>query len=201
MLIAPHGGELVDRILTGPAREEALAKAQKLPKVSVDTYASFDIDGIAKGLFSPATGFMNEAQVRRVLDTMHLREGVPWTIPLMLAVDVKTADGLEVGGEVAIEDDEGDVVAILHLSEKFAFEHGEIAEKVYLTRDEAHPGVAYTMALGSVFLAGDLDVLKTRTIEFQEYNRTPKETRAAFVERGWSRIVAFQTRNPIHRAH
>ena len=70
MLIAPHGGELVDRILTGPAREEALAKAQKLPKVSVDTYASFDIDGIAKGLFSPATGFMNEAQVRRVLDTM-----------------------------------------------------------------------------------------------------------------------------------
>jgi len=201
MLIAPHGGSLVDRVLTGAALEKARAKAKRLPKITVDAYAAFDIDGIGKGLFSPVTGFMNEADTRRVLDTMHLRDGLPWTIPLVLAVSEETAAGLEVGGEAAIEDDQGDVVAIVHLSEKFRFDHAEIAQKVYLTTDTAHPGVAYTMSLGSVFLAGDIDVIKTREIEFQEYNLTPRETRAAFEQRGWSRVVAFQTRNPVHRAH
>lgn len=201
MLIAPHGGKLVDRILTGAALDKARTRAATLPKIAVDAYAAFDIDGIAKGLFSPLTGFMTEAQTRRVLDTMHLRDGLPWTIPIVLAVSEEVAAGLGVGAEVAIEDDLGDVVAILHLSEKFHFDHKEIAEKVYLTADVAHPGVAYTMSLGSVFLAGELDVLKKRAIEFEEYNLTPRETRAAFEKRGWAHVVAFQTRNPVHRAH
>ena len=201
MAIAPHGGVLVDRILTGAALEEAKSWAASLPRVKVDAYTAFDIDGIAKGLFSPLTGFMNEAQARRVLDTMYLRDGLPWTIPILLAVSQADADRLKVGAPVAIEDDLGDLVAILHLSEKFSMDHGEICEKVYLTRDTAHPGVAYTMSLGPVFLAGDLDVLKAREIEFQEYNLTPRETRAEFERKGWRRIVAFQTRNPVHRAH
>jgi len=201
MAIAPHGGQLVDRLLKGSERDAAVDKAGTLPKITVDAYTAFDIDGIAKGLFSPITGFMNEADTRRVLDTMHLREGVPWTIPIMLAVDQDTADTLEPGADVALEDDTGEVAAILHLSEKFSMDHAEIAQKVYGTTDTKHPGVAYTMSLGPVFLAGDLDVLKAREIEFQEYNLPPKETRAAFEERGWKRIVAFQTRNPVHRAH
>ncbi len=201
MLIAPHGGELVDRVLTGDALKAAQDKAKSLPKIVVDAYAAFDIDGIAKGMFSPVTGFMNEAQTRRVLDTMHLADGIPWTIPLLLAVSQEVANGLTVGTEVAIEDDEGDIVAILHLSEKFTFDHAKIAKMVYLTTDAEHPGAAYTMAMDEVFLAGDLDVLKTRNIEFQEYNLTPRETRAEFEKKGWNRIVAFQTRNPVHRAH
>lgn len=201
MAIAPHGGVLVDRLLTGAALDEAKLRAASLPRIKVDAYTAFDIDGIAKGLFSPLTGFMNQDQARRVLDTMYLRDGLPWTIPILLAVDQKTGDSLSVGASVALEDDLGDLVAILHLSEKFSFDHGEICEKVYLTRDMTHPGVAYTMSLGPVFLAGDLDVLKARAIEFQEYNLTPRETRAAFEQRGWRRIVAFQTRNPVHRAH
>ena len=201
MAIPPHGGELVDRLLTGDALDAAKQKARGLPKITVDTYAAFDIDGIAKGLFSPLTGFMNEADTRRVLDTMYLRDGLPWTIPLLLGVSQDVADALEVGDEVAIEDDLGDLLAILHLAEKFTMDHGKISEKVYGTRDDSHPGVAYTMSLGPVFLAGELEVLKTRAIEFEEYNRPPKATRAAFDERGWKRIVAFQTRNPIHRAH
>jgi len=201
MAIAPHGGVLVDRLLTGAALEEAKKKAASLPRIKVDAYTAFDIDGIAKGLFSPLTGFMNEEQTRRVLDTMYLRDGLPWTIPILLDASQEDADRLEVGSEVAIEDDLGDLVAILHLSEKFSFDHGEICEKVYLTRDTSHPGVAYTMSLGPVFLAGELDVLKARDIEFQDHNLTPKQTRAEFEKRGWRRIVAFQTRNPVHRAH
>jgi len=201
MSLAPHGGQLVDRLLTGDALEAAKAKARDLPKITVDAYTAFDIDGIAKGLFSPLTGFMNEADTRRVLDTMYLRDGVPWTIPILLAVQQQDADRLEAGSEVAVEDDMGDIVAILHLAEKFTMDHGEIAQSVYGTVDEDHPGVAYTMSLGPVFLAGDIDVLKPRVIEFEEFNLPPKETRKAFAEKGWKRIVAFQTRNPVHRAH
>jgi sulfate adenylyltransferase len=201
MSIAPHGGQLVDRILTGSALEAAKAKASELPRIKVDTYAAFDIDCIGKGIFSPLTGFMSEAETRSVLDTMHLRPGIPWTIPILLSVSPDEAAQFGEGSEIAIEDDLGDVAAILHLTEKFSVDHREIAEKTYRTTDESHPGVAYTLSLGDVFLAGDLDVLKAREIEFQEFALTPKETRAAFEHHGWKRIVAFQTRNPIHRAH
>ncbi len=201
MPIAPHGGQLVDRILTGEALEAARKKIASLPRIKVDEYAAFDIDCIAKGIFSPLEGFMGSAEVRGVLDKMLLRPGVAWTIPILLAVSQEQGDALQVGSEVAIEDDRGDLVAILHLAEKFGLDVKEVAEKVYRTTDEAHPGVAYTYSLGPVFLAGKLDVLQAREVEHQSYNLTPAQTRAAFKERGWKRIVAFQTRNPIHRAH
>lgn len=201
MPIAPHGGQLINCLLTGAERDKALAKAKILPTISVDAYTAFDMDNIAKGIFSPLTGFMNQEQTRAVLGTMHLRKGIPWTIPILLAASQADADRLTVGKEVAIEDETGELTAILHLSEKFAFDHTEIAQKVYGTVDPSHPGVQYTLSLGPVFLAGDLDVLKTRQVEFQEYNLPPAETRAAFEARGWNRIVAFQTRNPVHRAH
>jgi sulfate adenylyltransferase len=201
MSLPPHGGTLVDRLLTGAALDAAKEKAKGLPRITVDSYCAFDIDCIAKGMFSPLTGFMNEAEVRSVIDAMHVRPGIPWTIPILLAVSTEVGDKLSVKTDIAIEDDEGDIVAILHLSEKFHVDHREIAEKVYRTTDETHPGVAYTLGLGDVFLAGDIDVLKARVIEHQEFNLTPKETRAAFEHHGWKRIVAFQTRNPIHRAH
>ena len=201
MSLPPHGGQLVDRFLTDDALAAAKKQAPELPRITVDSYAAFDIDGVAKGAFSPLTGFMGEAEVRNVLDTMHLRPGIPWTIPITLAVNAKQADQLEVGADVAIEDDLGELVAVLHLAEKFRVDHRELAEKVYRTTDESHPGVKYTLSLGEVFLAGDIDVLKTREIEFQGFNLPPAETRAAFERHGWKRIVAFQTRNPIHRAH
>lgn len=201
MPIAPHGGELVNRILTGAALEAAQKKIGSLPRIKVDEYAAFDIDCIAKGIFSPLRGFMNAAEVRSVLDKMLLRPGVAWTIPILLAVSEQEGDALKEGSEVALEDDRGDLVAILHLADKFGLDVKELAEKVYRTTDAAHPGVAYTYSLGPVFLAGEIDVLQARDVEHQDYNRTPAQTRAAFKERGWSRIVAFQTRNPIHRAH
>ncbi len=201
MSITPHGGELVDRFLTGSALETAQAKAQDLPKIVVSDFTAFDIDAIAKGIVSPLHGFMNEEQTRSVLDHMLLRPGVVWTIPILLPVSQEDADRLEVGSEVAIEDDRGEMVAILHLSEKFSIDKKELAEKVYRTTDDAHPGVARVYANGPVYLAGDIDVLKAREVDHQDYNLAPAQTRAQFEENGWKRIVAFQTRNPIHRAH
>ena len=128
-------------MLTGDALAAARKKAGHLPSITVDAYTAFDIDGIAKGLFSPLTGFMGEAETRAVLDTMHLRPGIPWTIPILLDVSREQAARLEVGAEVALQDDTGDVVAILHLAEKFSLDRAALCEKVYQTTDESHPGV------------------------------------------------------------
>lgn len=201
MPITPHGGTLVNRLLTGDALAAAQKKAAGLSKITVDAYIAFEIDAIAKGIFSPLTGFMNEEQTRNVIDHMYVTKGVPWTFPILLSVTKADADSLELGQEVAIEDDRGEIVAILNLTEKFAVDKKELAEKVYRTTDEAHPGVAYTYAHGDIYLAGDLDVLQAREVEFQDYNLTPAQTRDSFKQKGWKRIVAFQTRNPIHRAH
>jgi len=201
MSIDPHGGTLVDRLLTGDALEAAKGRAASLPKLKIDTYAAFDVDCIAKGIFSPLTGFMGEAQVKSVMDNMEVSPGVPWAIPILLAASKAEADGFEIGKEIALEDDQGDIAAILTLSEKFNVDRTALVEKVYRTTSDEHPGVAYTLGMGDVFLAGDLDVLKARSIEHQDHNLTPVQTRAEFEKKGWKRIVAFQTRNPIHRAH
>jgi sulfate adenylyltransferase len=201
MAIAPHGGTLINRILEGAALDDARAKAASLPVLRVDDYAAFDIDCIAKGIFSPLEGFMTSAQVKSVLDTMTIRPGVAWTIPILLAVSKDQAAAYKEGADIAIQDDRGEFVAILHLEEKFGLDVKALVRQVYRTDEDAHPGVAYTYSLGEVFLGGKLDVLQAREIEHQEYNLTPAQTRAAFEQRGWKRIVAFQTRNPIHRAH
>lgn len=201
MAITPHGGTLVDRFVAPENKATLLEKAGKLPRITVDAYAAFDIDGIAKGILSPLTGFMGEADTHSVLDNMQLTSGVPWTIPNLLPVTAETAEKLEIGGQVAIEDDLGNLIAVLNLKEKFSLDKQHLVKQVYRTDDTAHPGVAYTLSTGDVYLAGPLEVLADRKVEHQEYNLTPAETRAAFAQRGWKRIVAFQTRNPIHRAH
>lgn len=201
MSIAPHGGTLVNRFLTGAALDEAKKKAEKLPKVKVDAYTAFDIDGIAKGIFSPLTGFMNEEQTRRVMDHMLLRPGVVWSIPILFSVSQEIADATPLNSEIAIEDDRGDLIAIMTVSDKFSIDKQELAQKVYRTTEDKHPGVAYTYSHGPIYFGGNISVLKAREVEHEESNLTPTQTRELFKEKGWKRIVAFQTRNPIHRAH
>ena len=201
MSLLPHGGKLINRLLAGENLDAAREHAQTLPRLKIDTYAAFDLDGIAKGVFSPLTGFMGESETHSVLETMHLRPGIPWTIPILLSASADVADRFEPGMEIALEDDQGDIAGILHLEEKFRLDKSYLAQHVYGTTETKHPGVAYTWSLGDVFLAGPVDVFKERVIEFQEYNLPPSRTREAFAQRGWRRIVAFQTRNPIHRAH
>ncbi|OQC05812.1 MAG: Sulfate adenylyltransferase [Candidatus Hydrogenedentes bacterium ADurb.Bin101] len=201
MAITPHGGALVNCFVTEDAKAALLQKVDKLPQIQVDAYAAFDIDGIAKGILSPLTGFMGEGDTHSVLDKMCLSSGVPWTIPNLLPVSDVIADKLEVGAEIVIKDDLGSPIAVLTLREKFRLDKQHLVKQIYRTDDTAHPGVAYTMSTGDVYLAGPLAVLADRKVEHQEYNLTPAETRAAFKSHGWKRIVAFQTRNPIHRAH
>jgi sulfate adenylyltransferase len=198
----PHGGTLVNRIADGDTRPRALERAAALPAVTLSSVALSDLELIANGAFSPLTGFLGEADYRAVVDDMRLASGLPWSIPITLSVSRQEADGLDIGAELALKDGAGRTVGILELAEKYGYDPRHEAQQVFRTTDEAHPGVARIYAGGEVYLGGDVTVLDgPLDPPFPAYRRSPAETRAVFAERGWKRVVGFQTRNPIHRAH
>jgi sulfate adenylyltransferase len=199
--IAPHGGQLVSRVLRGELREAALERASAFAPVQLTTMAASDLEMIAVGAFSPLTGFMGKDEYDSVIDTMRLPNGLPWTIPVTLPVDGDTAAGLNEGQEVALM--AGDhLMGIMTVSEKFPADPEREAREVYRTTDEAHPGVARLYRQGDWLLGGEVFMLNgPQEVEFPELRHEPAQTRRMFASRGWRRIVAFQTRNPIHRAH
>jgi len=200
--IAPHGGALINRVLAGAARDAAIDRAPGLASLTIGSVALSDLELIGNGAFSPLTGFLGEADYRSVLDDMRLHNGLPWSIPITLSVSAGEGELLEIGSEVALRDEAGRLVGVLALAEKFRYDRGEEAQRVFGTTEEAHPGVARIYAGGEVYLGGDVRVLDgPLDPPFAMHRRTPAETRAIFAERGWQRVVGFQTRNPIHRAH
>jgi len=202
-LIQPHGGTLINRLLTGAALEDAREVIQTLPVIQLTDTNLADVEMIAVGALSPLTGFMTEADYHSVVHDMRLANGLPWTIPVTLAVSEEQAARFQPGQQLALA--EGDKrLAILQLSAKYHYDRQAEAQHVYRTTETAHPGVARLYRQGEVLLAGDINVLdlpaRART-EFADLRYTPAASRRIFAERGWRRIVGFQTRNPIHRAH
>lgn len=200
-LIAPHGGTLVNRLFTGEAAAPYLDRAAAAPKLAISEVSLSDLTLIALGIASPLTGFMDRETYLSVVDTMHLPNGLPWTIPLTLPATEEQAALLTEGCDVALTDSTGRVVGLLELTEKFGYDRQHEAQNVYRTTDGEHPGVARVYAWGGVYLAGEVYMLAEPQPEFPEIYLTPAQTRAYFAEQGWRRIVAFQTRNPVHRAH
>jgi sulfate adenylyltransferase len=202
MSIAPHGGgELVD--LRCPAGERAALakKAKGLKQVTLDAHELTDLELLTIGGFTPLRGFMTADECKTVVNDMHLPGGIPWTIPVALSTDADTAGGISEGDDIALLDATGTLRAIMTVESRYTPDKGHEAEKVYRTRDEAHPGVAALNASGEVRLGGPVTVLELPAGEFPERRLEPKQTRAEFAKRGWKTVVAFQTRNPIHRAH
>ncbi len=205
--IAPHGGTLINRMLRGDMAESTREMAQGLTRIVLSPMNISDLEMIAVGAFSPLTGFMGEADYKSVVDHMHLTNGLPWTIPVTLAVDEATANGIQIGQTVALAEPDGDgthLMGVLEVAEKYGYDKEVEAEKVYKTTEDAHPGVANVYKQGDVLLGGDIwvfDLPNAARTEFPELRHTPAQTRRMFAQNGWRRIVAFQTRNPIHRAH
>jgi sulfate adenylyltransferase len=200
-MIQPHGGKLVDRVLKEKAKAEALARAPRLPRLVIDPELVSDVENIATGVYSPLEGFLGEADFRAVLKGSRLASDLAWTIPIVLDVDRGTADGLKTGAEVLLAAEDGRPVAVLHLEEKYGFDKGETAEKVFGTRDAAHPGVAKVLAMKDVLLAGPIDLIEVTPTPFDRWKLTPKETRVLFEAKGWRTVVGFQTRNTPHIGH
>jgi len=200
--IPPHGGILVDRVLRGAAREEALQRAPHLRKIPLSPISISDLELIAVGAFSPLTGFMTRSDYLSVVADMRLTNGLVWSIPITLPVSRELADELREGQEVALVEPTGRILGILELAEKFTYDKEWEAKNVYRTTDTSHPGVARLFAQGEVLLGGDIWLLnRPSDLRFPELRHDPVQTRRMFARRGWRRIVGFQTRNPIHRAH
>jgi len=200
--IAPHGGVLVNREVAGADRDALLARASSLPVVTLDERQLSDLEMIAIGAFSPLTGFMGPADYNRVVNEMRLANGLPWTIPVTLAVSTEVGESIEPGSDIALAEASGRILAVMTVEDRFTYDKSHESEKVYRTTDAAHPGVAAVLAQGDVLLGGPISVVdRPSNPDFPEYRLDPAATRAAFAERGWRTIVAFQTRNPIHRAH
>jgi sulfate adenylyltransferase len=189
-LIAPHGGALVDR--TGE-RPEDLETLEHIPLTGRELS---DLDMIASGALSPLEGFIGRADYERVIEEMHLVNGLPWALPVCLAVESAPA-----GDRVALADKSGAAIAVLEVEEVYPYDMEREAELCFRTADDAHPGVARLYAQKPLYLSGRVTVFERQEPAFRELARDPVETRRIFSERGWRRVVGFQTRNPIHRAH
>jgi sulfate adenylyltransferase len=201
-LIRPHGGKLINRMAEGREREQLLEGAKRLPQVTLNSRQLSDVELIAIGAFSPLTGFMGQRDYESVVDNQRLANGLPWTIPVTLAVSAEEAKRLAAATDVALNDRNGQLVAILRLEESFRFDKEHEAQMVLQTTSDTHPGVQYLATVGDHCLAGPIMLLQRPDRgEFTNYLLDPKETRFLFEHRGWSRVVAFQTRNPVHRAH
>jgi sulfate adenylyltransferase len=201
-LIEPHGGKLIDRELRGAEREAMLRASAKMPSLTVNARAEADLELIALGALSPLAGFMGEADYISVRDEMHLANGLVWTIPITLAATEGERGGLRPGEDVALRSRDGRLIAVLHLAEIFTYDKQLEAERVYRTTEEQHPGVKAIYAQGDYLLGGRISLIESpNRHEFASYRFSPRGLRALFAERGWRSIVAFQTRNPVHRAH
>jgi sulfate adenylyltransferase len=201
-LIAPHGGTLVNRILEGKEREEAAVKAKDLKSVTLNDREVSDLEMIAIGGFSPLEGFMCKDDYNGTMDTMTLSNGLPWTIPVTLSTTKEKADEIKEGDSVSLVTRAGKVLGILDVECIFSHDKEKESMQVYGTTEDAHPGVKKVLEMGDVLLGGKISVIERPShSEFKEERLDPAETRKLFKDKGWKRIVGFQTRNPIHRAH
>ena len=201
-LIAPHGGKLINRVLEPAAAQAATAQAASLPSITLSNREQCDLEMIAIGAFSPLTGFMGQGDFVSVCRQMRLENGTVWPIPVTLCPPDDVAAAVRVGQKVALKDDRGRLLAIMTVQEKYPHDKALEIPNVYRTEDEAHPGVKIVRNQGNTCLAGPIDVITpNHEPEFPEYRLPPAKTREAFAAKGWQTIAAFQTRNPIHRAH
>jgi sulfate adenylyltransferase len=203
MSIEPHGGVLVNRIAEGSEREKLKNRVGGMEQIHLNSREISDLEMIAIGAFSPLEGFMGKEDYLSTRDSMRLSHGLPWTIPITLSVTKKESERLKEGEDVALLDQQGNVLGCLHLQEKYEYDKKREAEQVLRTVDEAHPGVKYLKGMGDVLLGGKITLLERpkHSDLFERFRLDPKETGVLFKLKGWKRIVAFQTRNPIHRAH
>ena len=200
--IAAHGGRLINRELTGVERETLLERIPAMPRLTLKAREISDLEMIANGAFSPLEGFMCEEDYIAVRGNKHLASGLPWTIPITLSAGDDLTATLKEGHDAALFASDDHLLGVLHLEQKYRYDKQREAERVYLTTETAHPGVTALYEQGDWLLGGKVSLLnRPRNPQFPAYRLDPQQTREAFKKKGWHRVVAFQTRNPIHRAH
>ena len=204
-LVAPHCSQTVKPLLLpGDQRAAELERAKTLKTVYLDSRAVSDVFMLAMGAYTPLDGFMGHDDWRGSCQDMKLADGTFWPIPITLPVATEVAESIGGGEQVALADAEtGDILAIMDVQETYSIDKSFEAMNVYRTTDPKHPGVAKVLEQGDVNLAGPVKVLSEGHYPdtYPDLYIRPEQSREMFMEKGWSRIAAFQTRNPMHRSH
>jgi sulfate adenylyltransferase len=202
-LIPPHGGTLIDLLVSAERAAELMAPGRGVPEWSLTPRQLNDIELLINGGFSPLNGFMTSADYQAVKADMRLADGTLWPMPIMLDVTERVAQQVEVGGELELRDPEGVLIAVLNVEDIWQADLEDEAAAVFGTTDPSHPGVAHLLrATNPYYVGGRLEALQLPVhYDFRALRRTPAELREDFTRAGWRRVVGFQTRNPMHRAH
>jgi sulfate adenylyltransferase len=202
-LIAPHGGALKELIVSAERGAELREASRDWPSWDLTPRQLCDLELILNGGFSPLEGFMTQADFHPVCREMRLADGTLWPIPVTLDVTDEVAERLSAGGSLALRDPEGVMLAVLHVEDKWVIDREEKAQSVFGTLDQKHPGVAHIFQrTNNVAVGGRVEGVQLPAhYDFVPVRLPPARLRRRFAELGWRKIVAFQTRNPMHRAH
>ena len=196
-MISPHRGVLVDRVV--PQLKEI---DTTLSNITLSRRSQSDLEMIATGACSPLMGFMSQQDYSSVVEEMRLANGSVWSIPITLPISAEQVSNLKGVEEATLSTESDGVIGKIQISDIYKPDKGREAEKVYLATDDKHPGVAALLSGGKYYVAGDIEVYQLPEHKhFGEYRMSPRQLRAVIEEKGWKSVVAFQTRNPIHRAH
>lgn len=195
-LIKPHGGKLINRVLTKHEREKIIAQASEFQSINISRDVMCDVENIAFGLFSPLEGFNLHADYESILYNKRLSNGIPWTLPIVLDTD----NNIQEGEEILLRNNQH-LVAVMQVEEKYSFDKRVYAEQVFGTRDVSHPGVAKTYSMKNILLGGRISLIKESQSPYHKYIMKPEYTRKLFKEKGWEKVVGFQTRNVAHLGH
>jgi len=199
-MLPPHGGKLVDGLVSGKEAERLRGEAAELVNVPVSGELRKDMESIALGIFSPLVGPVARNEYASILERGRLAGGLPWSFPIVLDVSKGIATEIAEGQDIALVQS-GEPFALLHVEDKYGLDKGRHAEMVYKTRDGGHPGVAKTLEMGDVLLGGAIKLFEESPSRFPDYRLKPKETRFLFNEMGWKTVAGFQTRNAPHLGH
>ena len=202
-LNAPHGGKLVDLHVSASRAKEIKEQSRDWPSWDLAPRQLCDLEMLCNGSFSPLTGFMGKADYESVCEKMRLANGTLWTMPITLDVSKEFAEKLKPGAMVALRDAEGVMLAVVKVEDMWEPDRESEAKRVFNTTDTGHPAVNYLMNQSKpVYIGGSVECLQLPLhYDYKTLRQTPKELREEFGKRGWTKIVAFQTRNPMHRAH
>ncbi|MBS3814320.1 sulfate adenylyltransferase [Candidatus Bipolaricaulota bacterium] len=201
-MLPPHGGKLINREpRTTNTREKLKRKAKELKQVELSTGQVKHLQNIAHGSYSPLKGFMGQNDLKKVIKDRTLEDGTVWTVPIVLDVTQEKVDEIENEGEVTLVDDTGIQLAVMDVEEIYTIDKKEAVEGLFGTGDEEHPGVSNFLKLGEYFIGGPIKLIRGGFDDYYQYLLKPVETRVLFKEKGWEKVVGFQTRNVPHRGH
>ncbi len=199
MSVEPHGGKLVQRVVVGEEQQRLLKEAKAFPILSADEDTLLDLENIAVGAFSPLEGFMTREEVERVAAEMLLPGGEVFSLPVLF--QQHEPPRVAPGEVAAVQDEQGQIVGILEVQDVYRLDLPALARQVYGTDSAVHPGVDLLYQKGPYAVGGTVQLLRFPTHPYRRWVMTPAQTRGLFAQRGWQTVVAFQTRNPPHRAH